>query len=430
MTWPCILGGLIAGALTVSLIPTEHFFISHEVPALSAAGAERWACPMMDFIGTHPGACPVCGMELHLVTAGELTREQVRRMGVELADVEQGPAVVTVRAYGLVRYDERTARLVIPRIGGRIVKRHPGTLHPGMPVRVDEPLVDLYSPEVFAAQGELAAAVRLKDVELQQAIRERFVRWNLGPLADAVLAGAPLTDTVTIRSPFAGRVVAASSATDLPQVGQEITADNVLVRLLDPAEFIVMVEVPEARTRFLREGQRVELASDDGGSLHEIDARIEWLAPEMTTEIRSRTVHIHLNDPYDRVRPGSLISATFHAALGPDLKPADPDRPATWGSFTLVPKAAVLSTGVRDVAWKLVRIKDDGAQRFALAPLDLGPRLEGADGRDRYIVRSGLEPGDHVAAQGAFLIDAQAQLAGSPSLLFPLGAASAPAHQH
>jgi membrane fusion protein, copper/silver efflux system len=46
---------------------------------------------MMDFIGNRPGDCPVCGMKMARVTAGELTREQQRRMGVELAQVTDGP---------------------------------------------------------------------------------------------------------------------------------------------------------------------------------------------------------------------------------------------------------------------------------------------------------------------------------------------------
>ena len=45
--------------------------------------------------------------------------------------------------------------------------------------------------------------------------------------------------------------------------------------------------------------------------------------------------------------------------------------------------------------------------------------------------RYDLTPGDEVATQGSFLIDSQAQLAGTPSLLFPHGAlAPAAAHQH
>jgi Cu(I)/Ag(I) efflux system membrane fusion protein len=61
----------------------------------------------------------------------------------------------------------------------------------------------------------------------------------------------------------------------------------------------------------------------------------------------------------------------------------------------------------------------------------LGPRLEDEAGNDRYVIRAGLQPGDEVATQALFLIDSQAQLAGSASLLFPDGSVNtAPAHQH
>src|SRR5690606_33033813 len=129
--------------------------------------------------------------------------------------------------------------------------------------------------------------------------------------------------------------------------------------------------------------------------------------------------------------PGSLVNARFQVALGQDLRPADPTDASDHGEFVLIPKTAVLSTGVRNVAWKVAGRDADGRARFELAPLALGPRLEDAAGNDHYVVRAGLAAGDEVATQGAFLIDSQAQLAGSPSLLYPLGAsAPAAAHQH
>ena len=115
----------------------------------------------------------------------------------------------------------------------------------------------------------------------------------------------------------------------------------------------------------------------------------------------------------------------IQAALDSNLLATD-----TPANVTLVPKTAVLSTGVRHVAWRVSGKKDDGRLAFALAPLALGPRLESTSGNDHYIVLAGLKPGDEVATQGAFLIDSQAQLAGTASLLFPLGATAAPAHQH
>ena len=434
------LGGLALGAATVALLPSGALF---NVPnehghAASAATGERWACPMMDFIGNKPGDCPVCGMKMTKVTAGELTLEQQRRMEIELAKVVEGHARPIIRAYGTVRYDDRTLQVVIPRVAGRIVKRHNATRHVGTLVSIGDPIVDLYSPEAFAAQGELAAAVALGDQSTIKAIRDRFERWNLTDVAEAILNGGAPSDTITIASPFSGRVVLAlpneneAAGARLPQVGQEVTGDTPLLRLVDPHAYMLVVQIPENRAHWVQENQPVRLASDDRGELPDVHATVAWIAPELNLQLRTREAHLHLNDPHGRLIPGGLVNVRFQTALDSDLQVADAENPQTWGRFALVPKTAVLSTGVRHVAWRVAERQRDGRLRFELAPLALGPRIEDESGHDVYIVRAGLNPGDEVAAQGVFLIDSQAQLAGTPSLLFPNGAV-APAgggHQH
>lgn len=433
--WMSALAGLAAGAGLPALLPEATLF-SERPPDESAAAptGERYACPMMDFIGNRPGDCPVCGMRMTKVTAGELTAEQQRRMGVETVKVTAGPATATVRAYGTVRFDDRTLQVVVPRLAGRVVKRHPAALHAGTIVSAGEPVVDLYSPEVFAAQGELAAAVKLADAHTIHALIERFMRWNLPAVGAAILSGGAPVDTVTITSPYAGLVTLAAegdgmAAARLPSVGQEVMADTPLLRLVNPQAFMVVVHVPEARAHWLRVGQPVRLASDDRGELRGVEAAIAWLAPELNPEIRSREAHLHLRDPGGLLLAGSLVEARIAVALDAELRAADPAStdPAR---FTLIPKAAVLSTGVRHVAWKVAGRQPDGRITFALAPLALGPRLEDEAGNDLFIVRAGLQPGDEVAAQGAFLIDSQAQLAGTPSLLFPRGAAGSDGGTH
>jgi Cu(I)/Ag(I) efflux system membrane fusion protein len=436
--WMTAVGGLIVGAATIALLPERTLFSEVATPESSVASApgERWACPMMDFIGTRPGDCPVCGMKMTKVTAGELTREQQRRMGVELVRVTEGPATATVRAYGAVRYDDRTLQVVIPRVSGRVVKRHPAALHPGTLVQAGDPVVDLYSPEAFAAQGELAAAVALGDAHTLSALLQRFMRWNLASLAEAVVAGKGPVDTFPITSPFSGLVVLnlegeGMDKGKLPQVGQEIMADTPLLRLVEPRRFMLVIHVPETRAHWVRVGQAVKLSSDDRGELPDVRATVSWVSPELNLEIRAREVHLHLDDPNQRLMPGSLVNARFQATLGADFNVADTTSAESAARFTLVPKAAVLSTGVRHVAWRVAERQSDGRLRFELAPLALGPRIEDEAGHDLYVVRAGLKPGDEVAAQGSFLIDSQAQLAGTASLLFPAGAATpATSHTH
>lgn len=441
-SWLTVVAGLALGACTVVLLPADALFQSeagHEHASASAPAGERWACPMMDFVGGKPGKCPVCGMTLVKVIAGEVQAESVRRLGLQTSLVTRGPAIATIHGYGAVRYDDRTARPVISRVAGRVVKRHPASLHPGEIVAVGDALIDLYSAEVYATQGELAAALKLGDQPTIAALSARFSRWNLSSVADTILAGGEPSDTVTITSPYAGRVLAGAEedggmAGKLPEVGEQIMSDRPLVRLIDPHAFMIVVHVPENRSRWIRVGQTARLATDDFGELPDLTAAVTWVAPELNLEIRAREIHLHLRDEKDRLLAGALVNARIQAALAPDLKPADPTDRATWGAFTLIPKTAVLSTGVRNVAWKISSRERDGRIRFDLAALALGPRLEDENGNDLYVVRAGLSPGDEVATQGAFLIDSQAQLAGTASLLYPLGAnasaAVAPAHQH
>lgn len=435
--WAVALAGLAAGAVTIALLPATALFRSSAGHALADASAgeagARYACPMMDFIGNKPGDCPVCGMRMNKVVAGELSAEQTRRMGLETSVVKSGPALATVRAYGTAEYDNRFTKLVIPRVAGRIVERFDATFGCCSIVDAGAPVIALYSPEVIAAQGELQAALKLRDDSLVKSLRERFERWNLLDVADEIAAGEPLRDVVTIRAPFGGSVNLSDEemVNETLAVGREVAADTPLLRLVDPDRLTLVVHVPEHRANWIREGQPVRIESDDAGPLPQIKAVAGRVFAEINTALRAREVRIFLTGARSILSPGSLVNARFEVALGPDLKPADPSDRSTWGEFALVPKTAVLSTGVRNVAWKVTGRDKSGRARFALAPLALGPRLEDENGNDLYVVRAGLAPGDEVATQGAFLVDSQAQLAGTPSLLYPLGAsATAPAHQH
>ncbi len=433
--WIAVVVGLALGAGAVALIPAPRLFVDTDRShAVRPEPGVRYACPMLCVIADTPGSglCPVCGMNFERMQAGALNAEQRFRMGLETTIVTAGPATMTIRAYGTVQYDHRARQTVIARVSGRVVQRHPATLHAGIDVAVGDPLLDLYSPEVFAAQGELQAAQAADEAGLIAAMRARFTRWGLEHVATAVFAGEPAQDTITVRSPFAGRVLGADamSGTPLPEVGAAIMADTPLLTLADPARLIVVLHVPETQGRYLTVGQRVTLASDDHGPFPDLDARISWIAPEIVASIRSREVHVHLRDADVRLLPGALVAARIRGALAADLTAADPDNDATWGQFVQVPKAAVLSTGVRHLVWTVTR-SDSGDWTFAPVAVALGPRLARDDGDDHYVVRAGLTAGSEIVARGAFLVDSQAQLAGSPSLLFPDGAAKpAAGHAH
>ncbi|HEX3134199.1 MAG TPA: efflux RND transporter periplasmic adaptor subunit, partial [Planctomycetota bacterium] len=326
--------GVVLGAGIIALTPSSTLFLADEVAAhADSATGERWACPMLDFIGTHPGSCLVCGMKMERMTAGEITREQQSRISVELATVIQGTAQVTVRASGTAEYDHRSTTVVIPRVAGRIVKRHDATFGCCTKVEVGAPVVDLYSPEAFRAQAELQTAVKLGDQVLISSLRERLVRWNLTKVADAVIAGGAPVDTVTITAATGGQVLLENmqKADEDLLVGKEVTADMPLLRLVQPDKLVLVLHVPETRASFLREGQPVQLISDDRGELPEVSAVIGRVANEINPEIRTVEVRIYVSGARNVLKPGSLVTARMRGVLSPTLTPADPIAKDTWG---------------------------------------------------------------------------------------------------
>ena len=71
--WMTGLLGLGSGAALIALLPATTLFqpAASVATGPAAVSGERWACPMMDFIGQTAGDCPVCGMKLVPMEAGQ-----------------------------------------------------------------------------------------------------------------------------------------------------------------------------------------------------------------------------------------------------------------------------------------------------------------------------------------------------------------------
>jgi Cu(I)/Ag(I) efflux system membrane fusion protein len=76
----------------------------------------------------------------------------------------------------------------------------------------------------------------------------------------------------------------------------------------------------------------------------------------------------------------------------------------------VIPKSAILWTGKRSIVY--VKQPDTETPAFLLREIELGPSLG-----DAYVVLSGINDGDEIVTNGAFTIDASAQLAGKPSMM-------------
>jgi Cu(I)/Ag(I) efflux system membrane fusion protein len=75
----------------------------------------------------------------------------------------------------------------------------------------------------------------------------------------------------------------------------------------------------------------------------------------------------------------------------------------------LIPKSAVLWTGKRSIVY--IKIPDT-KNAFKLQEVELG-----REWGDSYEINSGIQPGDEIVINGAFTLDAEAQLQGKASMM-------------
>ncbi|MCM2328906.1 MAG: efflux RND transporter periplasmic adaptor subunit, partial [Lysobacter sp.] len=107
----------------------------------------------MDYIAVYEGEEPAAsGTELKIST------ERLQKLGVRTQPAERRALDRIVRAAGRVEVDERLLATISPKFEGYVERLHVNTT--GQPVAKGQPLFEVYSPELVAAQREYVIAAR------------------------------------------------------------------------------------------------------------------------------------------------------------------------------------------------------------------------------------------------------------------------------
>jgi Cu(I)/Ag(I) efflux system membrane fusion protein len=116
-----------------------------------------------------------------------------------------------------------------------------------------------------------------------------------------------------------------------------------------------------------------------------VHGKISFIEPVLQEMTRTVKVRVPIDNPKDTYKPGMYA----------DLK-IDHDM----GTGLLVPESALLRTGERDIAFRVL-----GQGRFEPVETKLGSRFG-----ERYEVLAGLSEGEEVVTSATFLIDAESRL--------------------
>jgi membrane fusion protein, copper/silver efflux system len=424
-------GGFALGAL-LSGGGDRHVHAPHteSVQAAPAGQAQMYTCSMHPQVRSpNPqDKCPICGMDLIPVPVddddddGELPRLSVSPraaalMQVEVRPVERRTVETPVRLYGRIEADETRLRTVSAWAPGRLERLYVDTT--GATVRAGQPMVELYSPQLIAAQDELLQTIRAER-ELAaggigivhettrltvEAARDRLRLLGLGPGQIARLeSDGQVADRITIPAPVGGVVMERMAATgDYVETGQPI------YRLADLSRLWLQLEVYEADLGALALGGKVRFTTESlPGTAFE--GTIAFIEP-LVGAARTVRVRVELPNLDGRLKPGMFargvaVAGAQHAAHAP----------------LVIPASAPLVTGRRAVVY--VQQPDAERPTFEAREVELGARAG-----DWQVVTAGLEEGELVVSHGAFKIDAELQIRGRPSMMQPAGGRP-PVHDH
>ncbi len=336
--------------------------------AAAAPAAEFYTCPMHPSVHqAEPGRCPICGMDLVKVTgvseAVMVDADQRERFGIHTVAAVEKSLTRTVRFAGTVGWDLRRQRDVAVRTTGNVEGLR---VTVGSAVRAGDALFSLRSPELTAAQNDLFAG------PAPDSARARLLSLGLTAtqVAGIVARGAPMT-AVPVLAPVSGVV------TQLDVVeGSPVGPGAAVARIADAGAVWIEANASGSDAAVLADGVAATVSVEGRAALAGV------IHPLASGDAVAR-VRVDVPDA-GGLRPGAVAVV---------------EAPVTSAPGVVVPVDAVVFAGTRQVVFV-----DDGT---SLVPreVELGARAG-----DEIVVLSGVNAGDLVVAEGAFLVAADSRL--------------------
>jgi Cu(I)/Ag(I) efflux system membrane fusion protein/cobalt-zinc-cadmium efflux system membrane fusion protein len=403
---------------------------------------QLWTCGMHpEIILEEPGDCPICGMKLVpkkgtgkssgerkiLYWRAPMDPNEIydhpgkSKMGMDLVPVyedEAGssgivtidPAVVQnmnvktekvksmrlsniVVTNGILTTNEQTDYIVTTRVNGWIEKLYIN--YTGQKVHKGDRLMDIYSPELVAAQQELLSAIAYKnavsktdvndilesgDMLIKNAIRKLELLEMSDPDIKKLIETKEVKTYATLYAQKNGTVISKNVLE-----GQKVMPGMPLLQISDLSLLWLTADIYE-----------YELSKIELGSKSEIrfnflpdkifTGKVSFIYPTIEPKTRTAKVRLDIPNKSDLLKPAMLANVTIY---GKDL-----------GVKPVVPENAVIRSGRKDIV-----IISLGEGKFKPQEIKLGGYADGY-----YQVLGGLTEGTTIVTSAQFLIDSESNL--------------------
>ncbi|MBT3256919.1 MAG: efflux RND transporter periplasmic adaptor subunit [Deltaproteobacteria bacterium] len=394
--------------LTLLLAGGTAYFMGYLRPSEPGTGVKKaasshtkkekilyWRAPMNPTeIYDKPGKSAM-GMDLVPVYEDDMTDPEAvkidpvtqQNMGIRLAKATKGPLIHTLRTYGHITPDETLTAQVNLKTSGWIEKLHVDFT--GKYVKKGEPLFDMYSPELVAAQEEYLVAFRTvgqsrsvgrKSLLGSSRNRLRFFDVPESEI-EALEKSGKVKKTVMIRSPLSGFVIRRNA-----EEGAYIKAGTMVFRIADLSQVWVDAHIYEYELSTIKKGQQAEMTLPYlPGKI--FSGTVAYVYPYLQPKTRDLVIRLVFQNPEMELKPEMYADIRIKTVLK--------------GEGLTVPSEAVIRTGRRNVVFI-----SSGNGKFIPRDVILGPLLD----NERVQVQAGLTDGESVVISGQFLLDSESNL--------------------
>jgi Cu(I)/Ag(I) efflux system membrane fusion protein/cobalt-zinc-cadmium efflux system membrane fusion protein len=439
-----IIIGIIA--LVIIAVPLYIFVLQpgNDIHTHLNGDGQLYTCGMHpEIILDEPGNCPICEMELTPIKSNGNTKSSGERkilywrapmdpneiydapgksnMGMDLVPVYDDGAnrsgIVTIDpevqqnmnvkievvlskslsseviTNGVLETDETSEYIATTRVNGWIEKLYIN--YTGQKVRKGDKLMEIYSPELVAAQQELLTALsynqsveqtNFKEISEsgEELIRNAVRKLQLFNISDSEIEGIIATGKVktylTLYAKKSGTVLNKNV-----REGAKIVPGTELVRIADLSKLWLLADVYEYELSKVHLGSKTDIRFNFmPGKVY--SSTVSFIYPTLDPLSRTAKLRIVMDNSSGELKPAMFANITIK---GEDLG----DRPT-------ISENAILRSGSRDIV-----ILALGNGKFKPVDVKLGTYANGY-----YQVLKGLNEGNKIVTSAQFLIDSESNL--------------------
>jgi Cu(I)/Ag(I) efflux system membrane fusion protein len=409
---------IFAAILVLAAIGTAGYFAwtkwihptGEKSTAILDSNIDYYHCGMHPWITSDkPGKCPICGMDLTPVyknnaknSEGIVSIDPVmeQNIGVKTEMVTKRKLTHTIRTTGRVDYDETKQTVITTKFSGYIEKLYID--YTGKSIEQGQPLFEIYSPELVAAQQEYLQAIRYKGTmksandstvnsganDLFQSAKKKLLYWDISASQIKELEqSGNIKKTLTIYSPFSGVVVEKNIFE-----GMQVQAGVNLFKLADISKMWVYADVYENELSWVKSGEAVSIELPDNAGTT-VQGKVSYIYPFIQDQTRTAKLRIEFSDKNQLVKKDMYVTVNI--------------IPTVSINVIAVPEQSVIHSGNRDII-----VMAMGKGKFMSMEVKLGALSDGY-----YEVIEGLKEGDVIVTSSQFLIDSESNLkAGTSSM--------------